>query len=674
MFAFQSAPVVQPSTNDDQSDVIEVVGQRPDQALKIDRRTYEVKQTSHSAQKDTLQLLRGLPAVTITPDDQINLLGASNVKILIDGHENRTNLHTLHGSDIDRIEIITNPSAQYSAEGTGGTINIVLRKTQGEGLSGNASFEGSSLVRANGNSTFKYKKSKWTYEIAPSASAGVWSRSTYHKLRSVEGMPDGPPTINTEDGGGPAQGHAAEVRMKVTYDLDTKTSVSAEGFAGASSYDSVNHASFIGITPDFDSFSQRQFNSDEATILAGVLTVDHKGSRDGETLKASSSNFGFPDLRQTTSTLLSGGGSFRSDRRNQSFYSDNKIDWQHPIGTKQILSTGAEWSLQKTHSRYHFTSSDEAEFGSDVADEFRATQSTLSAYATFQQPIGNWTAMPGLRMEHNSRHISSPALPDVDTQHTNLFPTLHLEHLIGKSLVLTLSYSKRIDRPQLDQLRPYPVQSDVLTITRGNPRLRDQSTNSYEVNLHYHHKAIEVGVIAYDRETSRLITPTYSVNDAGQNVSSWVNVGHQRDRGAEFDINMPLVRRVKMMASANLFDSRVPIDAMNSGANDERFRFTTNSTLEWDGPERDGKPGDFAQLLWHYESPSAQFQFRNFAWNELTLSYTHNFSRELSLTATADSGALHYGHRLLAPLVQEYYRVNYRPEFKLKLMKTFGTP
>jgi hypothetical protein len=123
MFVFQPAPVVQPAANDDQSDVIEVVGQRPDQALKIDRRTYEVRQNPQSAQKDILQLLRGLPAVTITPDDKINLLGAPNVTILVDGHDNHTDLHALHGSDIERIEIITNPSAQYSAEGTGGIIH-----------------------------------------------------------------------------------------------------------------------------------------------------------------------------------------------------------------------------------------------------------------------------------------------------------------------------------------------------------------------------------------------------------------------------------------------------------------------------------------------------------------------------------------------------------------------
>src|SRR3982751_5612821 len=121
MFAADQPAIVQPSQTSDQPDVIEVVGTRRDQALKIDRRTYQVQQTPHSEQKDAIQLLRGLPAVTISPDDEINLLGSGNVSIYVDGRPYQGNatqyLRTLHGSDIERIEIITNPSAQYSAQG-----------------------------------------------------------------------------------------------------------------------------------------------------------------------------------------------------------------------------------------------------------------------------------------------------------------------------------------------------------------------------------------------------------------------------------------------------------------------------------------------------------------------------------------------------------------------------
>lgn len=674
MFAFQPAPIVHPATSDAQPDVIEIVGHRAGQALKIDRRTYEVQQTPHSAQKDSLQLLRGLPAVTITPNDQVNLLGATNVTILIDGHATRTDLHTLHGSDIERIEVITNPSSQYSAEGTGGIINIVLRRKQREGLSGNASVEGSSLGQLNGMADFKYKKGKWTYEIAPEGTTGDWRYSTYHKYRAIEDVPGGASTINSEDGGGPSRVHGGDLQLKATYELDPKTSISATAVGGGTRYSSINDAMVTAVTPDFQSFTERQRQSGAANFLAGLLTFDHKGARDGETLKASVNIFGNPYTRDGNLTELGNGGSTLSETRMTTLFSDSKVDWDHPIGQREILSLGAEWFLQQSGHHYHFTSSDPATLGNNAIDDFRGTESTVSAYLTFQQKFGTWTIMPGLRMETNGRRVTSPGLPETRIERTDLFPTLHAEHPLSKAFDLTLSYSKRIDRPQLDQLRPYPVTLDLLTIVKGNPRLSDQSTDAYEINLHYHLKKVDVGLIVYDRQTTNLVSESFSVNGSGQNVETFVNSGRKRDSGAEIDVSTPLLSRIKAITSVNLFDSRVPVDQPGNVISEDQFRFTTNSTLEWDGPDRKGKPGDIAQLVWHYESPATQFQFRNFAWNSLNLSYTHSFSAGLSLTATADSKAIHNGHRLIAPLVQEYYALHDRAAFKLKLMKTFGKP
>src|SRR4051812_34704301 len=191
MFAFDAPAISQAPPVNGQSYVIEVVGTRSDQALKIDRRTYRVQQNAHSAQKDSIQLLRGLPAVTITPDDQIMLLGSGNVTIQIDGRtvtdpDTIAYLRTLHGSDLERIEVITNPSAQYSSQGTAGIINLILRKKQGDGVSGNASTEVSSRGGGYVDATLKNKRGKWTYELHTGGRAGTGRRSRYHKLRSVE--------------------------------------------------------------------------------------------------------------------------------------------------------------------------------------------------------------------------------------------------------------------------------------------------------------------------------------------------------------------------------------------------------------------------------------------------------------------------------------------------------
>src|SRR5579884_1364071 len=233
MLAADQPAIVATAQPGGQADIIEVVGQRSDQALKIDRRTYRVQQNPHTEQKDSIQLLRGLPAVTITPDDQIQLLGAANVTIQIDGRpisnpDTITYLRTLHGSDIERIEVITNPSAQYAAQGTGGIINFVLRKKRTEGVSGNATGQITSFGHAYVDTTVKAKHGKLSYELQAGGRIGTGARSSYHKLRSVEELSGGPTTINTEAGGGPTYGSEGQGSAKISYEFDPRTSISAD--------------------------------------------------------------------------------------------------------------------------------------------------------------------------------------------------------------------------------------------------------------------------------------------------------------------------------------------------------------------------------------------------------------------------------------------------------------
>lgn len=675
MFAADQPAVVAPAGAADQSDVIEIVGTRSDQALKIDRRTYRVQQNPHTAQKDSIQLLRGLPAVTVTPDDTIMLLGARNVSIYIDGRPYQGDatqyLRTLHGSDIERIEVITNPSAQYSPLGTGGIINFVLRKKGEDGVSGNASSEMTSLGHGNFDSRVKSRRGKWTYELGAGGRAGTGSRSTYRKLRRVEAAPGEEPTINSERGGGSSRGIEAQADAKITYELDPKTSVSASLLGAVARDISTDRAEFAGLTPDFPSFSERQRFTTSSSFLLSQLNLDHKGSKEGETLGASLQLFATPSQRERNVAGFSDGGALSVEKDKQFLYATGQVDWQHPMGKGRILSVGGTWNRSNMEERYRFTSTgSDGVLGSDAADQFTGFDDNLAAYVTFQQPVGGWTLMPGVRVERDSRRIASRGHPDVRIDRTDLFPTLHIDRPLGKTLKLTLSYSKRIDRPQLNDLRPYAIVQDVLTKKLGNPDLKNQSTDSYEINLHYHRKNVDAGVIFYDRETSRLWSSDYTVVD-GVNVVTLVNAGRSRDRGAEIDVSMPVIKRVKLNASINLFDQRIPIRLAEGPANDERFRYTTNATLEWDGPDRGKTPGDIAQLQWIFYSPSRQYQISYPASHWLSLSYTHSFSRTLSLTGTAEYLTANR-HRLLAPLVQESYVQRSPAVFKVKLLKTFG--
>jgi hypothetical protein len=619
-------------------------------------------------------LLRGLPAITVSPDDSISLLGSPNVKIYVDGRpylgDSAQYLRTLHGSDVDRIEVMTNPSAQFSAEGSAGIINFVLRKKRQDGVSGTVSEE---VRRPGGERTdasVKVKDGKWAFDLSGAADSGR-QHSTYGKLRSTETQIGGPATIDDERGGGSGADTSAYANAKATYDIDPRTSLSAS-FIGIEFHSrAVNRAHLRAVTPDFASFDEFQALQVSGSFLVGELAFNHKGNKEGETLTASFTSSRDPHQVSINSSSFSNGGSLFSERVRGLFEQKGQVDWQHPMGKGQILSVGGTWNRSALSERYHVSSDQTPDLASFAAEDlFSGTDQRQAAYATFQQPVGSWTFLPGLRVERDQRRVSSPGHSTVRVGHTDVFPTLHVDHALSKALSLTVSYAKRIDRPDLGDLRPYAVVQDVLNVQQGNPHLRNQSTDAYEINLHYRHRKLDVGVLLYDRETSGLWGAAYTQANGIVAVSQ-INSGHRRDSGAEIDLTTPILRRVKVNASVNLYDQSIPVDRINGGGQEERFRYSTNTTLEWDGADHGGRPGDVVQLQWMFNSRYRAFDIRNDAFNWLSLSYTHNLSRSLFLTATADYQSVNR-HQLIAPLVQEEFFERRPVQLKLKLAKSFG--
>jgi outer membrane cobalamin receptor len=656
------------------TDVIEVIGAHSDEALKIDRRTYQVRETQHSAQKSAAQLLRGLPAVTITPDDRLLILGAGISKLYVDGRpylgDPSIYLRTVHGSDIERIEVITNPSAQFSSEGTGGIINLVLRKNSSEGLTGNASLEQSTYGYGLVDTTLNLKRNDWTYQIKAGGNIGTMARQRYSERRSVRISQNADPTINSENGLFAYYGTVGRLSGQATYKLDSKTSLSAQ-IGGGGGHDIVtDNVDYLAVTPNFRPFSEKRRVDSLASYVTGEVNLDHRGSKQGETLNATLQFYTNPDVYDVTNAYFSDGRAYRIELRKPSDSLDGQTEWKHPMGRGQILSLGSSWHVDQTSQRYRFVSNDsDGLFGPDNDDAYDGRNRTVSAYASFQQTLGDLTLAPGIRGEANKREISTPGSDDIHINRTDIFPSFHTSYKISKALQISASYSKRIDRAKLDYLRPYRLVEDAYTRVEGNPRLKDQDTNAYEMSVQFRPGKIEANATIYARQTRNLWNRSYAVDASGASVYSYVNAGTMWNSGAQFDLSVPLTTQLKTHTSVNLFDQRSPVDTIEGRVSQRIFRYSTNGTLEWTGKDRDGVPGDVAQLQWSFNSPSQAYQIREASWFDMSAAFTHSFDRSLSLSAT-----FRYAGRtrqsLNAPLVEEISSRQRTPEFQLKLQKT----
>lgn len=691
MIATDLPPTVQAQPADTANDagVIEVTAARSAGTQAIDRRSYQVQQTPQAEQKSAAQLLRGVPAVTVTPEDEVLLLGSGQATLYVDGHpyagDARQYLRTLHGSDIARIEVMTNPSAQFSAEGTGGVINLVLRKTRQAGWTGNASLESSTYGYAQIETTLHYKRGAWSYELKAGGNVGTMGQWRNSALRQTEAETGAAATINRQQGSSAYRGTDGRLSGKVTYAADARTSVTL-GLGGGGGHDiNTAHTDYRAVTPDFVAFAEDRRLDSRGGFLTGELDLDHHGAREGEALTASAQIYTNPALDDVTQARYSTGGGFITRQRHPGTTIDTQADWKHPLARGQLLALGTSWHRDSTTQDYSLaTTNTDGTPGAGAADRFDGSSRTWAAYATFQQTLGAVTLEPGLRAERNVRHVAGASAGEVPTAarlaRTALFPSLHLQVLAGKRWTLAASYSQRIERAPLDYLLPYAVVEDALTVFQGNPALRDQTTQAYEASAQYRRGKIETNLTAYWRTTGDVWTRTYAVTAGGASLYGYANAGRRRTAGAQFDLSAPLLRRVKMTLSANLFDQRNPVETLagmplDSAPISHSLRATTNGTLEWTGQSRPSPtgpvPGDVVQLQWSYNGPDRQYQLRSAPWAEASLAWTHSFARTLSLSTTLLVPA-RTQQDLLAPLVQQQSWRQRRPQVQVKLVKTLG--
>ena len=556
----------------------------------IDRRVYNVDHDLMAKSSSVGDLLQKIPSVQVDIDGNVSLRGSPDVMILINGKKSplmgksRADvLQQLPAATIEKIEVITNPSARFTPEGTSGIINIVTKKGAGVGMNGDVTAHLGTASRHNENLSFGYNPGKLDLfgnysdrddrrkRLGTDERTLVTSGSTYREANQIAMRP-----------------HVHTGTLGLSYHPDPKNTVDVSGeyFQRRPSRDGISTIVSRGnsgaILSDFDR-RQTGYESERETGATGAF--QHDFSKEDHTLHLEANvsdapqseaahfteHWRTPAKVDPASSIL-----FRQAERQGHL----SLDYSDPVNEQSKLEAGYALELHRQDIRSDAESLDvaRAEFLPDPSRtyRFRLDQAIHAVYGTYERSMGKFRILGGLRGEYATvrSDLISGGLPFTDT-YSGLYPTLHMAYQATASGQFQLNYSRRIRRPESDDLNPFPEYTDPYNIDSGNPRLKPESIHSFELGYHLRGEHFSFAPTLYYRDRRNGFTRlTQAINDSTF-LRTMANLASDRSAGLEPVLTMSLGRSLQANLNGNVFYDQ--IDASNIGYAGKK------SVVSWSG-------------------------------------------------------------------------------------------
>jgi outer membrane receptor for ferrienterochelin and colicin len=665
------SPATPPASPPAEEEII--VRAQPDQRTAIDRETYVVRDTAQARTSNALDLLGRIPAITVQPDNSVRLLGTTGVTILVDGRPtpNPNILRDLQGSEIARIEVVSNPSAQFSASGTGGVINIITRRNALNGLRGSVTATASRYDGYELRAAPSWTRGDWTV----SGNLG-WSRNgsvSESRRERISLDPAVPGSTETQDSR--SRFEFVNASGQVSYRPTQKRTITLQG--GALTFDARTRSDseLVATASPGTPLAQRILSDLDYRGYNASLEYRAEGRRPSELLTTSIQQYRYDPTSEVSIDFGTGQFRFRSDAftRARIF----KLDYVRPLRAGHRLLLGG--SGNDTHEFSRIEQSGDLPLGGNPfppASTIDGSYREAAAYASYQFPLLGGTLLAGFRVEGRDYAFADPALGDGPGA-VHLFPSLHLERRLARWLTGNLSYSRRISWPAIQQLSPALRFQDATTASAGNPQLRPALTNAVEARLRAELARQTLSLTLFNRETDDLFSSLSTLTDDGVLVTRPVNLGARIDRGASLAVQGPIVRGLSYNLNANLIDRRVEREERGVRRVQQSTNYSANAQLEYrDGT--DGRRGaDRVTVTASYSGPYDDGLFRFSAFFRASASWSHALTDRLSAVATVDDifGPTAFRSRTVSDTaLTRTTDFTDGPRFKLSLTYSLGRP
>lgn len=554
--------------------------------FKLDKRVFNVGADLSTTGAGALEVLNNVPSVNVSIEGDVTLRGSSGVQILINGKpsilsdDSSNALGTITADMIDKVEVITNPSAKYEAEGTSGIINIVLKKNEKQGLNGSVSLNTGTPHNHSVGVSLNRRTEK--FNLFTQLGAGYRELPRYNENFNLDKIT-----------GSQLVSEGTEFRNEQFYNfvlgsdyyINPFNSITLSGSYAYEVEDQPSETDFLFTTIDMVESEWTRNEVTEATNPKLQYELQYK--RDFEDYKehqllfsAIGRFFGKDQSSYFTNTNVEGQVDL-NDQITETTFKEGKytfnLDYTKPFNDKWTLETGGQYLINDVSNDYTVSNDIDGTFVPDanLTNLFEYDQKVLGIYGTgsFEEDV--WGLKIGLRVEHTDLNTLLVTTQEDNSQKfTNLFPSVHTSYKYSESTSFQAGYSRRIYRPRLWDLNPFFNIRNNFSIRTGNPRLLPEYTDSYEVGSIFIFDDLSLNLNAFYRFTTDKIERIFTFEN-NVNTTRPENIGTNKASGLEFNFKYSVSRKITVNGDANY-----NIFQRDGRFNDQVFDFSAD---QWSG-------------------------------------------------------------------------------------------
>ena len=557
---------------------VDLVGQSAEVEIRLDKRVYNVAKNNLIKGGTVSDVLENVPSVSVDIDGNIELRGNNNVRILVDGKPSGLiglggveALTRLPAESIEKVEVITSPSARYQAEGTTGIINIILVKRFLKGLNGVFNLSAGRHETYNGSANLNYRKGKFNfftnsgYSDRTNKGKAVQDNVYTSPLESVDRY--------VEERFFNRKRKGFNLNLGVDFQMTKKSSLTLSYFANErdGNDQTINEQSQyktngVLLTNRFekenDQEDSNQLNidfehkfNDKGHQLTGTFQFENNDETEISDIKSFFEN-GTPSDDSEINTTL------ESQDRNLI-----QVDYVYPIDKDTQFEAGYRGTDNKRVIDFEVKIFDEngnATIDNNLSNTLDFAQEVHALYTQYGKKFNAFSFLLGLRYENTGLLVEQldSDTPINNKTYNDFFPTLNLGWEINPTTSITLGYNRRISRPNAWTSNPFQSRSSKTSYFQGNPELDPSYSNGIDIGYIKQFKKVTFNSSIYYRKTTDAVSRVALVTDETVFVNGIetpvirrlpINLGTDQQFGFEFNTSLRLIRGMRTYASVNFF-------------------------------------------------------------------------------------------------------------------------